>query len=83
MDELIKLLDKNLDYVEHEIIDNTIYVKVISNRENVCCKYCNTPSKKVHSRYNRSFQDLPIQGKKVITHISYNIYFQTSMQSYN
>ncbi|WP_442863867.1 transposase family protein [Anaeromicrobium sp.] len=66
MDELIKLLDKNLDYVEHEIIDNTIYVKVISNRENVCCKYCNTPSKKVHSRYNRSFQDLPIQGKKVI-----------------
>jgi len=66
MDEFIKLLHKNLDYVSHEIVDNTIYVKVASNRDIVCCKYCNTPSNKVHSYYNRSFQDLPIQGKKVI-----------------
>jgi len=65
MDEFIKLLDINLDYVEHEINDNTIYIKVISNRESVSCKYCNTQSTKVHSHYNRSFQDLPIQGKKV------------------
>lgn len=65
MDEFIKLLDKNLDYVEHEIIDDTIYIKVISNRQSVHCKYCNTSSTKVHSYYNRSFQDLPIQGKKV------------------
>lgn len=66
MDQFIKLLDKNLDYISHEIVDNTINIKVASNRENVCCKYCNTPSDKVHSHYNRSFQDLPIQGKKVI-----------------
>lgn len=66
MDQFIKLLDKNLDYVSHEIVDNTIYIKVVSNRERVCCKYCNTSSNKVHSYYNRSFQDLPIQGKKVI-----------------
>jgi transposase len=65
MDEFIKLLDENLDYVEHKIIDNTIYIKVVSNRKEVNCKYCNTPSTKVHSYYNRSFQDLPIQGKKV------------------
>ncbi len=65
MDEFIKLLDRNLDYISHEIIDNTIYIEVISNRESVSCKYCSTPSTKVHSHYNRSFQDLPIQGKKV------------------
>lgn len=65
MDEFIKLLDKNLDYVSHEIVDNTIYIRVISNRETVFCKYCNTPSNKTHSNYKRSFQDLPIQGKKV------------------
>lgn len=65
MEELVKLLDKNLDYIDHEIIDNTLYIKVASNRESICCKYCNTPSAKVHSHYNRSFQDLPIQDKKV------------------
>lgn len=65
MDEFIKLLDRHLDYIDHKIIDNTIYIKVVSNRESVCCRYCNTPSTKVHSHYNRSFQDLPMQGKKV------------------
>lgn len=66
MNELIRLLDNNLDYVEHEIIDNTIFIKVTSNRESVKCPYCNTLSTKVHSYYRKSFQDLPIQGKKVI-----------------
>ena len=26
MNNLIKLLDKNLEYIEHEIIDDTIYI---------------------------------------------------------
>ncbi|WP_367397962.1 transposase family protein [Enterococcus raffinosus] len=30
------------------------------------CPFCQTPTKKVHSKYERTFQDLPIQGKKVI-----------------
>jgi hypothetical protein len=28
MDQFIKLLDKNLDYISHEIVDNTINIKV-------------------------------------------------------
>ncbi len=78
MDEFIKLLDENLDYVEHEIIDNTIYIEVISNRKEIYCKYCNTPSTKVHSYYNRSFQDLPIQGKKVKININNRKMFCTN-----
>lgn len=65
MDEFLKLLDENLEYVNHEIIDDTIYINVISTREEVMCPYCGKPSSKVHSHYKRSFQDLPIQGKKV------------------
>ncbi len=65
MDEIIKLLDENLEYVIHKIIGGTIFINVVSNRETVICLYCGTPSSKVHSRYERSFQDLPIQGKKV------------------
>jgi len=66
MDEFIKLLDKNLEYVSHEFIEDTIYINVISNRDEVTCPFCGKPSAKVHSHYKRSFQDLPIQGKKVV-----------------
>jgi transposase len=65
MDELIKLLDENLEYVRHEFINDTINIHVISNRKDVVCPFCGQISTKVHSRYIRSFQDLPIQGKKV------------------
>lgn len=65
MDEFIKLLDQNLDYVSHEIIDSTCYITVASNREEVRCPFCGCPSSKVHSTYVRTFRDLPIQGKKV------------------
>lgn len=69
MDELLKLLDNSLEYVSHEIIDDTIYIVVISNRKFAKCPYCGTESDKVHSYYNKSFQDLPIQGRKVVVTI--------------
>lgn len=65
MDLFIKLLDKNLEYVSHEMIDDRISITVISTREEVICPHCGEPSSKVHSHYKRFFQDLPMQGKKV------------------
>ena len=66
MEELIQLLDSNLSYLNHEIIEDTIYIRVTSNRTEVHCPFCGHPASHVHSYYERSFQDLPIQGKKVI-----------------
>ncbi|MEJ8553254.1 transposase family protein [Tepidibacter sp. Z1-5] len=66
MNALIKLLDEKLEYIKHEITDDTIKIWVESNKLEVICTYCNTPTSKVHSRYERSFQDLPLQGKKVV-----------------
>lgn len=66
MDEFIKLLDKNLKFISHEIVDDTIYIHTISNRNEVVCPFCGEISTKAHSHYSKSFQDLPIQGKKVI-----------------
>ncbi len=66
MDEFIKLLDANLEYINHKIIGDTIYINVISNRKEVQCPFCGHMSSQVHSTYERSFQDLPMQGKKVV-----------------
>ena len=64
MDEFIKLLDPSLDYISHEIIGDTIFIRVASNREEAACPYCGHASSKRHSAYERSFQDLPVMGMK-------------------
>jgi len=64
MDEFIKLLDENLDYLEHEITEEEVIIHVVSNRDEVTCPYCGGKSNKVHSTYQRNFQDLPVLGKK-------------------
>lgn len=64
MDEFIKLLDTNLDYIYHEIIGDTIVIHVASNKKEVICPYCGCTSSKKHSVYKRSFQDLPVMGMK-------------------
>ena len=46
MDEFIKLLDPNLDYICHEIIGDTIVIHVASNKEEVICPYCGCVSSK-------------------------------------
>lgn len=62
---LFKLLDKNLDYVSHEIIDNTIYIYVISNRNNCIFPYCRQYSSKIYSKYIHKSENLPISNKKL------------------
>jgi len=64
MEELVKLLCKDFEYIRHETKGDLIYIYVKSNRDECECPYCETPSKKVHSRYERRFRDLPVQGKK-------------------
>ena len=69
MNELIKLIDNNLEYITHEITDSIIYIEVVSIRQVAKCPYCGSESDKVHSYYKKSFQDLPIQDHKVIVTI--------------
>ncbi len=64
MEELIKLLDENLTLKFTEIIGDTIYLHVESVLLEVKCPFCGTNSSRIHSHYERSFQDLPIQNMK-------------------
>ena len=70
MNELIKLLDKNLEYVSHSIINDTMFINIKSCRSEVICPYCMHSSIRVHSIYTRTLQDLPIQDKKVVLVLS-------------
>lgn len=66
MDELIKILDPELHYVEHIVKEQKCIITVKSNRRSVTCPYCGTASSRVHSVYKREFQDLPIQDNQVV-----------------
>lgn len=70
MDELITLLDENLTCTGSEISSNFIFFFVISTRKECSCPFCQSVSSRVHSHYNRSFQDLPILDRKVIITLS-------------
>jgi len=70
MKEIIKMLDKKLKYERHEINDNEIHIQVKSKRKVISCPECGRKTKKVHSRYNRRIQDLPIGDKKVYIEIT-------------
>ena len=65
MDDLIKLLCEDLEYVGHTIDGDKLYINVKSSRTEAKCPYCGKISRSVHSRYERRFRDLPMQGKKV------------------
>lgn len=68
MDRFLKLLDNNLictHYILHpEKHQCIIYAE--SSNHSVTCPYCSTSSTKVHSRYQREIQDLPIQDMQVV-----------------
>jgi len=65
MKDIVQLLDGNLIYTDHHISNNTISIFVCSNRNEVLCTYCKKTSSRIHSTYERSFHDIPIQGKNV------------------
>jgi hypothetical protein len=66
MVELVKQIDTDLKYEGHEIKDDTLFLHVVSARDEAVCPYCGMASGRVHSKYERRFADLPIQGMKVI-----------------
>ena len=75
MKEIVAMLDENLTYLAHELNDDCIAVKVESSRDEAPCPYCGKTSSRVHGTYERSFQDLPMQGKKVYVSIMNRKYF--------
>jgi transposase len=75
MREIIEMLDETLVYHDHQVHSGHIDIFVHSNRKSVFCPLCGQSSSRIHSRYHRSFHDLPIQGKKVRIRLLNRKYF--------
>jgi len=71
----VLLPDERLSYISHESDETTIKIYAKSICMQAKCPYCGQESEKVHSRYVRKLQDLPIQGKKVQLVIENKKYF--------
>ena len=63
---IIKSLDSTLECVEVEINETQIIMEIESTRDVLECPYCGAASGKIHSKYQRRIQDLPVQGKQVM-----------------
>lgn len=48
MKSIIKMLDTSLEYIYHELIDNTLYITVISNKQDLRYLNCGTITNKVY-----------------------------------
>jgi len=70
MDELIKMLDSNLVYLGHYIKDDRLIISAESKNNEVKCPFCGELSTRVHSIYNKEFQDLPVMDKKVTVELN-------------
>lgn len=64
--DIIKLLDPDLECVRCNFKNKQIVFEIQNTREKTPCPYCGIPSSKVHSRYQREIQDIPIQDKQTI-----------------
>lgn len=66
VDFIVKDLDSNYRLDAFRNKADKIIFEISSAISTANCPYCGKESKRIHSRYQREVQDLPIQGKKVV-----------------
>lgn len=75
MDFIVKDLDNNYRLDAFRNKADKIIFEISSEISTANCPYCGKESKRIHSRYQREIQDLPIQGKKIVLLVSTRKFF--------
>lgn len=65
MNDYINELSENLELVSTEKNKNGYVFLVESKLKSVECPYCGSSSSKCHSKYYKTFDDIPLNGKRV------------------
>ena len=66
MDFIVKDLDSTYKLDTFHNKTDKIIFEMSSETSTAKCPYCGKASNRIHSRYQREVQDLPIQGKKAV-----------------
>ncbi|AUB65905.1 hypothetical protein CSW12_23975 [Bacillus cereus] len=75
MENILSVLDSNIQYVKHEFIDDQIVFQAKTKYIKAICPYCMMESDKVHSKYYRVFQDLPVSNFETLIHLELPKFF--------
>lgn len=65
MQEYINMLSTNLKFLSFEKKDKSIIFNVESIVKEPICPYCGKKSNRCHSKYRKTFDDLPLNNNKV------------------
>lgn len=66
MQKYINMLADNLLLLNTENIDDSIIFTIKSTLEEPACPYCGKKSSRCHSLYSKTFDDLPLNNKRVV-----------------
>lgn len=80
MDSLLSNLDCNYQVDDYAIKDRIVVLKVSSKIQELECPFCGQKSNKIHSRYVREIQDLPLSDKKTILLVQTRKFFCTNQE---
>jgi transposase len=75
MDALLNGLDCNYQVDDLIIKDSAAVFKISSKLHEIECTFCGQKSNKIHSKYEREIQDLPLLDKKTILLIQTRKFF--------
>ena len=64
MEEIVKLLDENLEYIKHEVSGDRITIWVKSAKKEVICPYCGNHPKKCIQGMKEAFKIYRYKVKK-------------------
>ena len=71
----MKKLDNKLKITSYEYIDDVLSINLERTNKSALCPCCGKKSTSIHSKYNRTIKDLPIQEYKVILNITAKVFF--------
>ncbi|PEZ37707.1 hypothetical protein CN345_10415 [Bacillus thuringiensis] len=75
MKNILSSLDSDIQYVSHELRGDQIVFQAKTKCVKATCPYCGMETHKIHSKYHRVFQDLPVSTFETIIHLKLHKFF--------
>ncbi|HDR6319096.1 TPA: transposase family protein [Bacillus thuringiensis] len=75
MESILSSLDSQIQYLSHEFMADQVVFRAKTRFVTAICPYCGVKTNKIHSKYRRVFQDIPISTFKTVIHLELPKFF--------